>query len=56
MEPESSYFVGDRAEDMLLGKKCGMKTVLLRSNSQKDQTPSADYVFDSLCAILNLLK
>lgn len=56
---EGSYVVGDRASDIQMGKKAGMKTVLLESGYgmarlEADVTP--DYIRQDLREVLQLLE
>lgn len=55
---KKSYLVGDRASDILAGKKAGIKTILLESGYgtkglEQDVTP--DYIFDDLRDIIAIL-
>ncbi len=53
-----SYMVGDRASDILAGKKAGVKTVLLESGygtERLEENVEPDYIFEDLREILPLL-
>lgn len=58
IDMKKSYMVGDRAADILAGKKAGIRTVLLESGYgtarlEEDVTP--DYVLEDLKDMLRLL-
>lgn len=53
-----SYMVGDRATDILAGRKAGIKTILLESGygtARLEEEVTADYVVDDLRDVLELL-
>jgi len=55
---EKSYMVGDRATDILAGKKMGLITVLLESGygiEKLEFDVKADYVLKDLCELCTLL-
>lgn len=56
MEPSNSYFVGDRREDLELGKKLGLKTILIKTPINQEFSYLADYVIDNLCDIFKILN
>lgn len=54
----SSYMVGDRAGDILMGKSAGIKTVLLESGygtARLEQFVQPDFVLQDLRDVVNLL-
>lgn len=58
IDMDRSYMVGDRAGDILTGKRAGIKTVLLESGYgmarlEEDVTP--DYILKDLRDVVNLL-
>lgn len=58
IDMEKSYLVGDRASDILTGKKAGLKTILLESGygtKRLEQNVKADYTFNDLRDIILVL-
>lgn len=58
IDMDKSYMVGDRASDILAGKKAGIKTVLLESGygtKRLEADVMPDYVFEDLRNVLQLL-
>lgn len=60
IDPSRSYIVGDRASDIVAGKKAGVKTILLDpENSQKDylllHSVKPDYIIKRIEEILNVI-
>ncbi|MGB9825009.1 MAG: D-glycero-alpha-D-manno-heptose-1,7-bisphosphate 7-phosphatase [Candidatus Hydrothermia bacterium] len=56
INPSESYMVGDRKEDIVLGKKFNMKTIFLSNISPLSTEVSPDYFICSLCEIPELLN
>ncbi len=53
-----SYMVGDRACDVLIGQKAGLKTILLESGygtSRLEQDVAPDYILEDLRKVVELL-
>lgn len=58
IDMDKSYMVGDRASDILAGKKAGIKTILLESGygtKRLEADVRPDYVFEDLRNVLQLL-
>lgn len=54
-----SYMVGDRASDVMAGKKAGIRTVLLESGygtKRLEADVKPDYILEDLRAVITLLK
>ncbi len=56
LDINSSFFVGDRKEDILLGKKYGFKTILIASKQLQSNIYGADFFVSSPCEILNIIN
>ncbi len=59
IDMKSSYMVGDRASDILLGKKAGIKTILLESGygtGRLEEPVKPDYIFHDLRDVVKLLE
>lgn len=55
---ERSYMIGDRASDILMGQKAGVKTVLLESGygtARLESNVVPDYVFNDLRDVIQIL-
>lgn len=58
IDMDRSYMVGDRASDILAGKRMGIKTILLESGygtSRLEYSVVPDYIFEDLRSVLELL-
>ena len=58
IDMNKSYMVGDRAGDILTGKKAGIKTVLLESGygvARLEEEVTPDYIFPDLQNVMDLL-
>lgn len=59
IDPARSIMIGDKMEDMMVGKSAGIKTnVLVRSGKpvSEDGEKLADYVIDSIADVVALVK
>ncbi|MCM1261981.1 MAG: HAD family hydrolase [Butyrivibrio sp.] len=55
---EKSYMVGDRASDILMGQRAGIKTVLLESGygtARLEQSVEPDYILQDLRDVVEIL-
>lgn len=58
IDMNASYFVGDRASDIICGQNAGLTTVLLESGygtKKLEQKVTADYIFRDLKAFIGML-
>lgn len=58
IDMDKSYMVGDRAADILMGQRAGLKTVLLESGygtSRLEEMVGPDYILTDLRNVLELL-
>lgn len=58
IDMDKSYMVGDRAGDILTGKRAGIKTILLESGygmARLEESVMPDYIFPDLRSVVNLL-
>ena len=58
IDMEHSYMVGDRASDILLGQRAGVKTILVESGygtERLEADAKADYVMKNLIEVVNIL-
>jgi D-glycero-D-manno-heptose 1,7-bisphosphate phosphatase len=51
-----SYFVGDRKEDILLGKEFNMKTILITNNNLFNMEVVPDYFISSFCELPQIIN
>lgn len=59
IDMKTSYMVGDRASDILMGKKAGLKTILLESGygtARMETAVTPDYICDDLRDVLEILS
>jgi D,D-heptose 1,7-bisphosphate phosphatase len=58
IDMEKSFFVGDRAGDIMAGRNAGIKTVLLESGYGTERLENnviPDYIFDDLRKVIQIL-
>ncbi|HOK23696.1 MAG TPA: HAD-IIIA family hydrolase [Candidatus Hydrothermia bacterium] len=55
IDPSSSFVVGDKQDDILLGRKFGFKTIFLTHDVKQELVPFADFCVTNLCSIFEIL-